>query len=113
MTDIGYINAHGTATQVGDVVETAAIKKAFGDAAYGVPISSTKALHGHLLGAAGAVEMVASLMALSTGSLPPTCHYAEPDPECDLDYVPNLARKRDVTVAMSNACELMADAARS
>ncbi|HKA43986.1 MAG TPA: beta-ketoacyl-[acyl-carrier-protein] synthase family protein [Burkholderiales bacterium] len=103
-TDIGYINAHGTATQVGDVVETAALKKALGDAAYAIPVSSTKALHGHLMGAAGAVEMVASLMALSTGSIPPTGHYSEPDPECDLDYVPNQARKGPALKAvMSNS----------
>lgn len=103
-TDIGYINAHGTATQVGDVVETAAIKKTFGDAAYRIPVSSTKALHGHLMGAAGAVEMIASLMTLSTGSLPPTCHYSEPDPECDLDYVPNLARTgQSLNAVMSNS----------
>ena len=103
-TDIGYINAHGTATEVGDVVETAAIKKAFGDAAYTVPVTSTKALHGHLMGAAGAIEMVASLMALNTGSIPPTCHYAGPDPECDLDYVPNTARTgQDIHAVLSNS----------
>ena len=103
-TDIGYINAHGTATLVGDVVETAAIKKAFGEAAYKVPVSSTKALHGHLMGAAGAVEMVAALMALNSGSIPPTCHYSGPDPDCDLDYVPNTARKgREINAVASNS----------
>jgi 3-oxoacyl-[acyl-carrier-protein] synthase II len=104
ITDIGYINAHGTATRAGDVVETAAIRKAFGNAAGGVPVSSTKALHGHLMGAAGAVEMIASLMALDTGSIPPTCNYSEPDPECDLDYVPNTARRgQKINAVMSNS----------
>jgi 3-oxoacyl-[acyl-carrier-protein] synthase II len=102
--DIGYINAHGTATQVGDAVETAAIKKALGGAAYKVPVSSTKALHGHLMGAAGAIEMVATVMALHTGTIPPTCHYSEPDPECDLDYVPNTARTGlSINAAASNS----------
>jgi beta-ketoacyl-acyl-carrier-protein synthase II len=104
ITDIGYINAHGTATQFGDVVETAAIKKAFGSAAHTIPVSSTKALHGHLMGAAGAVEMIASLLTLNTGSVPPTCHYSEPDPDCDLDYVPNTARNGlDINAVMSNS----------
>jgi beta-ketoacyl-acyl-carrier-protein synthase II len=90
---IGYINAHGTATPVGDVVETESIREVFGDAAECVAVSSTKALHGHLLGASGAVEFIAALMALRTGTLPPTCHLATPDPECDLDFVPNEARR--------------------
>ena len=88
---IGYINAHGTATPVGDVVETESIRAVFGDAR--VPVSSTKALHGHLLGASGAVELIAALMALRTGTLPPTSHLDAPDPRCDLDYIPNEARK--------------------
>jgi 3-oxoacyl-[acyl-carrier-protein] synthase II len=102
--DIGYINAHGTATEVGDVVETAALKKTLGPSAFKVPVSSTKALHGHLMGAAGAIELVATLMALESGSIPPTCHYSAPDPECDLDYVPNIARKgQDIRAALSNS----------
>jgi 3-oxoacyl-[acyl-carrier-protein] synthase II len=104
ITDIGYINAHGTATQLGDVVETAAIKAAFGNAAYNIPVSSTKALHGHLLGAAGVIEMIVSLLAMNTGSIPATCHYSEPDPDCDLDYVPNTARKvPEINAVVSNS----------
>ena len=101
---IGYINAHGTATAVGDIAETESIREVFGHAAANVPVSSTKALHGHLLGASGAVELIAALMALKTGTLPPTCHLDEPDPKCDLDYVPNEAR-RDVALdaVMSNS----------
>jgi 3-oxoacyl-[acyl-carrier-protein] synthase II len=90
---VGYINAHGTATPVGDVVETESIREVFGAAADRVAVSSTKALHGHLLGASGAVEFIAALMALRTGTLPPTCHLAKPDPKCDLDFVPNVARR--------------------
>jgi 3-oxoacyl-[acyl-carrier-protein] synthase II len=89
---IGYINAHGTATPVGDVVETESIREVFGAASSSVAVSSTKALHGHLLGASGAVEFIAALMALRTGTLPPTCHLSHPDPQCDLDFVPNEAR---------------------
>jgi 3-oxoacyl-[acyl-carrier-protein] synthase II len=89
---IGYINAHGTATDANDPVETAAIHAAFGGHAGRVPVSSTKSMHGHLLGAAGALEMVAALGALREGMLPPTMHLAQPDPACDLDYVPNAAR---------------------
>ena len=101
---IGYINAHATATQVGDVTETAAIKKVFGSGADRVAVSSTKALHGHLLGASGAVELIAAVMALRTGTIPPTCHYEESDPLCDLDYVPNVARKDNgLRAVMSNS----------
>jgi 3-oxoacyl-[acyl-carrier-protein] synthase II len=89
---IGYVNAHGTATPVGDPVETEAIKRAFGPHAARLAISSTKALHGHLLGASGAVEFIAALMALRSGTLPPTAHLERPDPQCDLDYVPLEAR---------------------
>jgi 3-oxoacyl-[acyl-carrier-protein] synthase II len=90
--EIDYINAHGTATAANDVVETRAIKKAFGERAYKVPISSTKSMHGHLLGAAGAVELVAAVLALKQQIVPPTTNLTTPDPECDLDYVPGQAR---------------------
>jgi beta-ketoacyl-acyl-carrier-protein synthase II len=89
---IGYINAHGTATLANDEVETAAIKQVFGRHAYEVAVSSTKSMHGHLLGAAGAVELIVAVMALREGSIPPTRHLAVPDPACDLDYVPGRAR---------------------
>jgi 3-oxoacyl-[acyl-carrier-protein] synthase II len=92
-SDIGYVNAHGTATQVGDVTETQAIRNVFGPHAGRLPVSSTKALHGHLLGAAGAVEFIAAILAMRHGTIPPTAHYARPDPQCDLDYVPNVARE--------------------
>ena len=91
-SDIGYINAHGTATQAGDIIETEAIKLAFGELAKIIPISSTKSMHGHMMGATGAIEFVASVIALTRGFLPPTINLVDPDPECDLDYVPNQAR---------------------
>ena len=101
---IGYINAHGTATRVGDVVETSAIERVFGERAARVPVSSTKALHGHLLGGSGAVEFIATIMALRSRTIPPTSHLSEPDPECGLDYVPNVARRVDeIEAAMSNS----------
>jgi 3-oxoacyl-[acyl-carrier-protein] synthase II len=90
--EIGYINAHGTATARNDFVETQAIKEAFGERARMVPVSSTKSMHGHLLGAAGAVEFVAALLAMKHATIPPTAHLRVPDPECDLDYVPNVGR---------------------
>lgn len=101
--DLGYINAHGTSTQANDKTETAAIKTAFGDHAYTVPISSTKSMTGHLLGAAGAIESVTCLLAIRDGILPPTINYTTPDPECDLDYVPNTAREVAITTAMTNS----------
>jgi 3-oxoacyl-[acyl-carrier-protein] synthase II len=100
---VDYLNAHGTATPVGDVIETLAIKTVFGDHAKRLCVSSTKALHGHLMGATGALEMLVSLMALDSGVVPPTAHLERPDPQCDLDYVPNEARERDLRVVMSNS----------
>lgn len=100
---IGYINAHGTSTQANDVTETLAIKTVFGDGAYNVPISSTKSMTGHLLGGAGAVEALVSILAIRDGVVPPTINYTTPDPECDLDYVPNESREHDVATVMSNS----------
>ena len=101
--EVGYINAHGTSTKYGDEIETTAIKTVFGEHAARVPISSTKSMTGHLLGAAGGVEAVISLLALGRGVLPPTINLENPDPECDLNYVPNRARKAPVEVVMSNS----------
>jgi 3-oxoacyl-[acyl-carrier-protein] synthase II len=102
--DIGYINAHGTATRIGDIVETEAIKQVFGSHARTVPISSTKSMHGHSLGAAGAMEFAAALLAMQHGVAPPTAHLKAPDPECDLDYVPNQCRENvRIRAVMSNS----------
>jgi len=102
--DIDYINAHGTATQWNDLLETQAIRKVFGDHACKVPISSTKSMHGHAMGAAGAIEFVASLLAVKNQAVPPTINLDQPDPECDLDYVPNTGRTGvKVDIVMSNA----------
>jgi 3-oxoacyl-[acyl-carrier-protein] synthase II len=101
--EIDYVNAHGTSTPVGDKSETKAIKLAFGDAAYKVAVSSTKSMTGHLLGAAGGVEAVASLLAIKNSLIPPTINIVNQDPECDLDYVPNVARQANVNIAMSNS----------
>ena len=100
--DVSYINAHGTSTPYNDFNETLAIKSLFGEAAYKVPISSTKSMTGHLLGAAGGVEAIAAIKAVMEDMIPPTINYETPDPECDLDYVPNVARKAEVTTALSN-----------
>jgi len=101
--DISYINAHGTSTPYNDRTETGAIKRIFGDTAYKVPVSSTKSMLGHMLGAAGAVEAVICLLAMRDSMIPPTINHHEPDPACDLDYVPNVARPCNIEVAMSNS----------
>ncbi len=101
--DIDYINAHGTSTPPNDRSETAAIKTLFGEHAYRVPVSSTKSMTGHLMGAGGGIEAIASIRAIETGIVPPTINQVHPDPECDLDYVPNEARELEVAVAMSNS----------
>ena len=100
--DIDYINAHGTSTPFNDKTETKAIKTAFGDHAKTLSVSSTKSMTGHLLGAAGGIEAVASLLSIRNNFLPPTIHYKTPDPECDLNYVPNIAVEKDIHYAMSN-----------
>jgi 3-oxoacyl-[acyl-carrier-protein] synthase II len=100
---VGYINAHGTSTHYNDKLETLAIKRAFGEHAYRVPVSSTKSMIGHTLGAAGAIEALICLLAMRDGKLPPTINYEAPDPECDLDYIPNKARDAKVEVALSNS----------
>ncbi len=101
--EIGYINAHGTSTGPNDRSETAAIKTVFGEQAYRVPISSTKSMTGHLMGAGGGIEAIACVRALEEGILPPTINYEHPDPDCDLDYVPNVAREVPIQTAMSNS----------
>jgi 3-oxoacyl-[acyl-carrier-protein] synthase II len=103
---VGYINAHGTSTPLGDLAETKAIKEVFGDHAYALAVSSTKSMTGHCFGAAGAVEALMCVLAIHEGVLPPTINYETPDPECDLDYVPNEARRVQVDVALSNAMGL-------
>jgi 3-oxoacyl-[acyl-carrier-protein] synthase II len=100
--EVGYINAHGTSTPMNDLYETMAIKTVFGDYAKKVMVSSTKSMTGHLLGAAGGIEAVFTLLAMQNGVVPPTINYTEPDPECDLDYVPNTARDAQITYALSN-----------
>ena len=102
-SEIGYINAHGTSTQLNDRIETVAIKHVFGEGAYQLPISSIKSMTGHLLGAAGAVEAIATVLTLQNGVIPPTINYREADPACDLDYVPDTAREVPVKIALSNS----------
>jgi 3-oxoacyl-[acyl-carrier-protein] synthase II len=103
---VGYVNAHGTSTPLGDLAETRALKQVFGDHAYRLAVSSTKSVTGHCFGSAGAVEAMMCALALRNGLLPPTINYRNPDPECDLDYVPNEARRVEVDVALSNAMGL-------
>jgi len=101
--DVDYINAHGTSTVLNDLAETRAIKGLFGERAYKIPISSTKSMIGHALGGAGALESVACVKTLQTGVIHPTINYEHPDPECDLDYVPNKCRKADVRIVLKNS----------
>jgi 3-oxoacyl-[acyl-carrier-protein] synthase II (EC 2.3.1.41) len=101
--DVSYINAHGTSTPLNDKNETFAIKSLFGDLAYKIPVSSTKSQTGHLLGAAAALESVATVLSIEKGIIFPTINYEVPDPECDLDYVPNKPREADVKVALKNS----------
>jgi 3-oxoacyl-[acyl-carrier-protein] synthase II len=103
---VGYVNAHGTSTPLGDLAETQAIKQVFGDHAYSLAVSSTKSVTGHCFGAAGAIEAMMCVLALHHQLLPPTINYRNPDPECDLDYVPNEAREAELEVALSNAMGL-------
>ena len=100
--DIAYVAAHATATPIGDIAETAALKRAFGDHARTLAISANKSMIGHLLGAAGAVSALACLLAVRDGVVPPTINLTDPDPACDLDYVPNVARTLDVPAALAN-----------
>jgi 3-oxoacyl-[acyl-carrier-protein] synthase II len=101
--DVDYINAHGTSTPLGDVAETIAVKRCFGDRAPKVAVSSTKSMTGHLLGAAGGIEAVFSVLAVRDQVAPPTINLVDPDPECDLDYVPNQARQMKIRIALSNS----------
>ena len=101
--EVDYINAHGTATQLNDKCETMAIKAALGEHAYRVAVSSTKSMTGHLIAAAGAIEAIICVLAIQHGVVPPTTNLEHPDPECDLDYVPNVARQKKVRTALSNS----------
>jgi 3-oxoacyl-[acyl-carrier-protein] synthase II len=100
---VGYVNAHGTGTELNDLSETKAIKSALGAQAFQIPVSSTKSMTGHMMGATGALETILCVRAVQTGALPPTIHYQTPDPRCDLDYIPNQARERKIEVAINNA----------
>jgi 3-oxoacyl-[acyl-carrier-protein] synthase II len=102
-TEVDYINAHGTSTTLNDRMETMAIKTVFGENAYSIPISSTKSMIGHMIGAAGAVEAAICIMVIQNDLIPPTINLTNPDPDCDLDYVPNVARRAKVTTALSNS----------
>jgi 3-oxoacyl-(acyl-carrier-protein) synthase len=100
---VDYINAHGTSTPLNDKCETEAIKRVFGDRAYRLSVSSTKSMVGHMMGAAGAIESIVCIKSIHDGQIPPTINYDTPDPDCDLDYTPNVARARNVQVAMTNS----------
>jgi len=100
---VDYINAHGTSTPAGDLAETRAIKRVFKEAAYRIPVSSTKSMTGHLLGAAGGIEAIFTILAIRDRVAPPTINLDHPDPECDLDYVPHTAREMTIDIAMSNS----------
>jgi 3-oxoacyl-(acyl-carrier-protein) synthase len=101
--EVDYINAHGTGTPLNDKTETLAIKTVFGERAYEIPVSATKSMTGHMIGATGALEAIFCVMALREGIIPPTINLRNPDPECDLDYVPNQARRKEVRIAITNA----------
>ena len=101
--EVDYINAHGTATQANDLAETKAIKQVFGHHANHLAVSSTKSMHGHALGASSALELVATTLAIFHGIIPPTSNFTEADPQCDLDYVPNVARQQEIKIALSNS----------
>ncbi len=101
--EMDYINAHGTSTELNDKYETAAIKRLFGEYAYNIPVSSVKSVMGHMLGAAGGMEAAITVLSINRGIIPPTVNYDNPDPECDLDYVPNIKREKDIKIAMSNS----------
>jgi len=103
LNEVGYVSAHGTGTPLNDAAETRAIKAAFGEQAYKLSISSTKSMTGHMMGATGALEAIFCVQAVRAGVLPPTIHYETPDPECDLDYIPNQAREKKFDIAISNA----------
>ena len=102
-TEVDYINAHGTSTPLGDIAETIAVKRCFGDHAYKVAVNSTKSMTGHLLGAAGGIEAIFSAIAIHHQIAPPTINLVNQDPQCDLDYIPNIARDMDIKVALSNS----------
>jgi 3-oxoacyl-(acyl-carrier-protein) synthase len=101
--EVDYINAHGTSTELNDRYETMAIKSAFKERAYQIPVSSLKSMLGHTIGAAGAIETIITVLAIENGIIPPTINYVTPDPDLDLDYVPNIARRKEVRVALSNS----------
>jgi 3-oxoacyl-(acyl-carrier-protein) synthase len=103
LNEVDYINAHGTSTPMNDAGETLAIKKLFGEAAYQIPVSSTKSMLGHCMGASGTIEAIVCALTIYHGVIHPTINYQTPDPECDLDYVPNTAREKRVRVALSNS----------
>jgi 3-oxoacyl-[acyl-carrier-protein] synthase II len=100
---VDYINAHGTSTRLNDASETKAIKMVFGDRAYQIPISSNKSMFGHMITAGGAVESIGAILTMNNGIIPPTIHYETPDPDCDLDYVPNVAREAEVNICLKDS----------